>query len=272
MTLPSTPDRQEPIHKPATQPCSDPQHSAAFIFVHGLGDSAEGLESMLQSRQRRACELLTLVVLDVADQFQNNEKLPYMHWIIPNAKENRDTMSQAWYLPSGFARYPDRPELEDEEDEKGLMETVAYLESLIDACGNKGIPPERVVLGGFSQGCAVSLLLDLVSAKYAGKLAGVIGLMGYLPLARKKRLQDLRAHAGLPVAHGEVPIFLARGAKDQLVPRRIWQEMLQGLQEIGANDGAVEAHEYEDLGHGLNGRLLMDMCIFLERILPKMED
>lgn len=44
MTLPTHPGREDPTFKAATKPCSDPQHSAAFIFVHGLGDSAEGLE------------------------------------------------------------------------------------------------------------------------------------------------------------------------------------------------------------------------------------
>jgi hypothetical protein len=44
MTLPSLSGREDPIYKPATKPCSDPAHGAAFIFIHGLGDSAEGLE------------------------------------------------------------------------------------------------------------------------------------------------------------------------------------------------------------------------------------
>lgn len=46
MTLPTIPGREDPIHKAATKPCSDPAHGAAFIFVHGLGDTAEGLEGM----------------------------------------------------------------------------------------------------------------------------------------------------------------------------------------------------------------------------------
>lgn len=44
MTLPSLSGREDPIHRPATKPASDPAHGAAFIFVHGLGDTAEGLE------------------------------------------------------------------------------------------------------------------------------------------------------------------------------------------------------------------------------------
>ena len=198
--------------------------------------------------------------------------MSYMHWIIPNAKENQDAMSTAWYTPSSFASYPDRPELEDDEDEEGMKETVKYLESLIDACGNKGIPPERIVLGGFSQGCAMSLLTDLISEKYSGKLAGIVGLMGYLPLQKNSRLQDLRSHAGHHPTVGEVPVFLARGKNDQLIPSRVWKETVEGLKGFGINDSALEIHEYEGLGHALNGRLLKDLCDWLERVLPKLED
>ena len=49
MTLPSEPRRDDPIYKPAMKRLDDPAHGAAFIFVHGLGDSAEGLESMSDS-------------------------------------------------------------------------------------------------------------------------------------------------------------------------------------------------------------------------------
>ncbi|KAK6443505.1 hypothetical protein LTR95_000332 [Oleoguttula sp. CCFEE 5521] len=252
MTLPSTPGRAEPIHKPAQKTLSDPAHGAAFIFVHGLGDTAEGLE-------------------DVADQFQNNNKLPHMHWIIPNALENRDAMTTAWYTPTQLSPFAnDRPELDDPEDEEGMMNSVKYLESLIDACGKKGIPPQRVVLGGFSQGCAMSLLTDLTSSKYAGRLAGIIGLMGYLPLCN--RLPDMRAKAGLPVTHGDVPIMLARGQKDTLIPKRVWNITLKQLEFLGVGSDDLIVKEYEGLGHSLNGAVMKDMCAFLERVVPSLED
>lgn len=171
MTLPTTPGRTPAIYKPAAVPPPDPAHGAAFIFLHGLGDSAEGLA-------------------DVADQFQQNSKLPWMHWVFPNAMENKEVRATAWYQPTQFS---DRPELQEPEDEKGMLDSVAYVESLIDACVSKGIPPQRIVLGGFSQGCAMALLTDLTSSKYAGHLAGIVGLMGYLPLC--DRLPDLRAQS-----------------------------------------------------------------------------
>jgi predicted esterase len=147
-----------------------------------------------------------------------------------------------------------------------MLESVAYVESLIDACVSKGIPPQRIVLGGFSQGCAMALLTDLTSAKYAGRLAGIVGLMGYLPLC--DRLGDLRANAGLPATHGDVPIFLARGKKDQMIPGKIWEQSLKGLSLIGVEESSLLAKEYEGLGHQMSGPVLRDLSEFLERVVP----
>ena len=211
----------------------------------------------------------------IAEQFEDREKLSWMHWIIPNAEENRDAMQTAWYAPTGlpnFGSKPDRPELEQEEDEAGMLKSVAYLESLIDACTRKGIPPNRIVLGGFSQGCAMSLLTSLISEKFSGKLAGIVGVMGYLPLSSGYRVQDLRARAGLPTTVGEVPVFLARGKKDILIPKTWWNHSLKKLEELGLNEGAMEVHEYEGLGHGFSPRMLGDMCKWLEKVVPKLED
>lgn len=213
-------------------------------------------------------------LVGVADQFQAGGKLPYMAWILPNAKENADAMMQAWYTPTNLSPFaPSRPELEDPEDEEGMLSSVEYVDSLIDACVSKGIPPNRIVLGGFSQGCAMSLLTCLTSKKYAGKLAGIAGLMGYLPLSDK--IQHLRAKEGLPPHVGEVSMFLAKGQKDQLIPRRVWNITLRELKALGMEDypeGSMEVHEYEGVGHGLTGAVLKDMCAWLERIVPPLED
>jgi len=53
MTLPKAPGREDPLYKPATRPCSDPAHGAAIIFIHGLGDDADGLAGKECSSLRR---------------------------------------------------------------------------------------------------------------------------------------------------------------------------------------------------------------------------
>lgn len=182
-------------------------------------------------------------------------------------------MTTAWYTPHSFPLFPpSRPELEPDEDEAGLLRSVEYIESLIEACTRKGIPLNRIVVGGFSQGCALSLLTDLVSQKYSGRLAGVIGLSGYLPLADGRKLEDLRAHAGLNPTVGGVEVFLARGERDQLIPKRIHNASIKRLQELGLTESSLEIHEYEGLGHSVSAPVLRDMCSFLERVVPGLED
>lgn len=65
------------------------------------------------------------------------------------------------------------------EDQAGMLETSHSLQELITAEVTAGIPASRIVLGGFSQGGAMSILTGLCGDR---KLAGVIALSGWLPL------------------------------------------------------------------------------------------
>jgi lysophospholipase-1 len=207
---------------------------------------------------------------DVARQFQAAGKLPYMTWVLPNALENHDLATTAWYMPTRLSPYPpSRPELEDDEDEKGMLATVAYLTTLIDDLVKQGIPEERIVLGGFSQGHAMSLLTGLVS-KYSGKLGGLVGLSGYLPIP--DRISTLRKEAGLPKhVHDDVEIFLARGISDRLVPKRYHRLCFEKLYELGVKKACTTLREYEGLGHVMGGAELRDLCAWLEQVVPPLE-
>ena len=153
-----------------------------------------------------------------------------------------------------------------------MLETVAYFDSIIDSCVAAGIPPNRIVLGGFSQGCAMSLLWYLTTSKYSDKLAGVVGLLGFLPLSDGRQgIQELRAASGLPAVPAKLPLFLARGTKDSLITNRVWNYSLQGLKELGIEESAMEVHMYPGLEHTIHGPLLRDMCTWLEKALPELE-
>ncbi|KAF1920367.1 Alpha/Beta hydrolase protein [Ampelomyces quisqualis] len=243
--------RKPPIIIRPTSPLLDQSKAAAFVFVHGLGDEAEGVEN-------------------VARQFQNADKLPYMTWVLPNALKNHDLATTAWYMPTRLSPYPpSRPELEDDEDEEGMLTTVAYLTRLIDDLVQEGIPEKRVVLGGFSQGHAMSMLTGLAS-KYAGKLGGIVGLSGYLPLP--DRIPTLREEAGLPKKiDDQVEIFLARGTNDQLVPKRYHRLCYEKLHDYGVLKNSVTLREYEGLGHMMGGAELRDLCAWLEQVVPPLE-
>ncbi len=125
------------------------------------------------------------------------------------------------------------------------------------------------MLGGFSQGHAIALVTGLTSPTYAGKLAGLIGLSGYLPL--HDRTLAIRTDSGLPEMVGDMPMFIVKGKSDMLVPKRYLRLQLEKLKELGVPDSAVEAHEYDGLGHTTSPKELMDLCIWLEKIIPTLE-
>ncbi|OAG02692.1 acyl-protein thioesterase 1 [Paraphaeosphaeria sporulosa] len=245
------PERTPPIVLAPSASPQDPAKSAAFIFVHGLGDDAEGVES-------------------IARQFQTAGKLPYMSWVLPNALHNHDVMSTGWYAPTGLSPFPpSRPELEDEEDEEGITSSAQYLVSLIDDLVSQGVPERRIVLGGFSQGHAMALFTGLTSSKYSGRLGGLVGLSGYLPLI--ERIPKLREAAGLPekINH-DVQVFIARGTKDMLVPRRYLTLCSNGLLDCGVKQEHLTVKEYDGMGHIMGGAELRDLCTWLETVVPQL--
>src|SRR3546814_14315557 len=112
-----------------------------------------------------------------------------------------------------------------QEDEPGLRASQQAIEALITRENERGIPNERIVLAGFSQGCAMTLQTGLRQNR---KLAGLMGLSGYLPLASI-------VAAGRHAANQDTPLFLANGpmvpmlelpaseTSPQSLPRRVSQ-------------------------------------------------
>lgn len=183
-----------------------------------------------------------------------------------------DAMATAWYVPTELQRFPSqRPELDDPEDEDGLKESRKYIEGLIDDLVADGVPVERIVLGGFSQGHAMSLFTGLTSSKYAGKLAGLACICGYMPMS--DQMDRLREESGLGKSvqgdgQREVPIFIARGGKDMLIPKRYWNISEEKFKELGYDPVLIEAREYPNQGHAIAGDVLRDLCGWLERVIP----
>lgn len=192
-----------------------------------------------------------------------------MQWILPTAPENRDAMQRAWYSPTRLSPFASsRPELDDPEDEEGMLRSVKSVEALIDELTGRGVPPDRIVLGGFSQGHAVTMLAGLTSAKAQG-LAGLVCLSGYLPL--EGRIQGLRARAGLAETVGMVSMFVVRGMKDMLVPKRYHRMQMEKLEALGVEMDGVEVKEYEGLGHSTCAEEIRDLCTWLEKVVPALE-
>lgn len=179
-------------------------------------------------------------------------------------------MQQAWYAPIGLpSTAPSRPELADPEDEEGMLRTVRYVEGVIDKVVASGVPEKRIILGGFSQGHAITLLTAVLS-NYGEKLAGLVALSGYLPIV--DRIDELRAEVGLgQKVSGNVPIFIVRGKADIAIPRRYMTMQIDKLKELGYTDDNLELHEYEGLRHTTSGQELRDICVWLEKVVPPVD-
>ncbi|KAM0797737.1 Phospholipase/carboxylesterase/thioesterase [Usnea florida] len=239
-----------PIIIPAPSPSTSP---ATIIFLHGLGDDANGWT-------------------DLVSQFHSAHKLPHLKWILPNAPQNRDVMAQAWYMPKPFSPIPmpkrsgepDPDEDEEEDDEEGMMKSVEYITGLIDTEVQAGVPVERIVVGGFSQGCAISLLVGLMG-RHKGTLGGVVGLSGYLPLSGKvEKMMEEGEERGLDTS--QTKWFLAHGSRDQLVPKRLFMKYREKIERWEKD--RVEARLYEGMGHATVGAEIKDLCESLERVVP----
>lgn len=148
-----------------------------------------------------------------------------------------------------------------------MKSSMEYLVSLIDDLISQGVPEKRIVIGGFSQGCAMTLLLGLTS-KYTGRLGGLIGLSGYLPSADK--IPSMREKAGFTRhVDDEVDMFLARGTRDMLVPKRYFRIAYETLSGLGVKQDMLTIREYEGMGHAMSGPELRDVCEWLERVVPQ---
>ena len=121
---------------------------------------------------------------------------------------------------------------------------------------NGGIPANRIVVGGFSQGCVMGLLTAL-TAEY--KFAGVVALSGYLPLHNK--LMSMVSDA-----NRKTPIFWGHGDVDQVVRYSYGQQSVEILQKNKFN---VKFNTYRHLGHGSSPQEIRDLLVFLQQALPE---
>ncbi len=144
-----------------------------------------------------------------------------VRFLLPNAPLRPITLNggavmRGWYDIAGL-------DMARRADEDGLNEARARVVALIERERSQGIQPEKIFVGGFSQGGAVSLYSAL---RHEESLAGIIALSTYLPMADRLDL------AGSP-ANASIPIFMGHGQFDPLVPLSLAQQSLETLQSRG---------------------------------------
>jgi len=204
---------------------------SCIIILHGLGASATDFVPVARQWNLRALG-------DVRFVFPFAPELP--------VTINGGMRMPAWYDILGL-------DLVRREDEKSLRESSAALQALIDREIAGGIPASRIVLGGFSQGCAMTLLTGLRAPQ---RLAGLLGMSGYLPLAATTAAERSEANK-------DTPIFLGHGRMDPVVPFERGTASRDALVALGH---PVEWHDYP-MQHSVCEEEIEDTQAWLLKIL-----
>jgi phospholipase/carboxylesterase len=176
---------------------------------------------------------------------------PALRFVFPHAPVRPVTINngmamRAWYDIYGFDRL-------SQQDEAGVRQSIAQVEALIAREQERGVPSERILLAGFSQGGAIALAAGL---RHPQKLAGIIALSTYLPIADSLPAERSAANAS-------VPIFWGHGTFDPVVILQRGIESRTALEALGYQvewhtypmPHAVCPEEIADLGHWIGQRL-----------------
>jgi len=200
-----------------------PNPTASVIWLHGLGADGHDFEPIVPELR------LTKPV-----------RFVFPHAPIRPVTINQGMRMRAWYDIFQFGG--------GREDDAGIRASQELIEGLIQKEQGK-----KIVLAGFSQGGAIVLQTAL---RHPERLAGVMALSTYLPLAatleseRSKTNQDL-------------PIFMAHGKFDDIIPIHRAQQSRDFLQKLQYK---VEWHEYP-MPHSVCAEEIADLSAFLVRIL-----
>lgn len=210
-----------------------PNPIATVILMHGLG--ADGND-----------------FVPIANELDLSAVGP-VRFVFPNAPVMPVTINGGYQMPAWYDIA--LPDLAAQEDEAGLRRSQATIEAIISNEKARGIAASRIVVAGFSQGCAMALMTGL---RHTERLAGIVGLSGYLPIAATTAAER---HA----ANHETPVFLAHGRQDPVVPLAAAMRSRDALAALGH---AVEWHEYT-MAHSVCMEEIADLNSFLLRVLGR---
>jgi phospholipase/carboxylesterase len=205
--------------------------TASVIWLHGLGASGDDFVPIVR-------ELDLAGMQDIRFVFPHAPAMP--------VTINNGYVMRAWYDIIGA-------DLSRREDEKGLRASQAMVEQLIAQEKARGIPAERIVLAGFSQGCAMTIQTGL---RHSEKLAGLLCLSGYVPL------HTTIAEERHP-SNQATPIFMAHGRGDQVIPIIRAEQSRDLLRSLGYE---VEWHEYM-MPHSVCQEEVDDISAWFRRVL-----
>jgi len=206
---------------------------ATLIILHGLGADGNDFVPIAQE-------------LDLSSVGPVRFVFPHAP-VIPVTINNGYRM-RAWYDILGM-------DLVRREDEAGLRRSLAQIEQLLEREEQRGMPANRIVLAGFSQGCAMALMTGL---RHKERLAGIVGMSGYLPLAPTTAAERTDANT-------LTPILLAHGQQDNVVMLERGTASRDALRALGYE---VQWHEYP-MAHSVCVEEIADLNRWLVKVLAK---
>ena len=202
-----------------------PKPEAAVIWLHGLGADGHDFEPIVPELE-----------LDKAVRFV------FPHAPIRPVTINQGMRMRAWYDILQLGGGP--------EDEPGLRASQRLTEELIRA---QALPASKIVLAGFSQGGAIVLQTAL---RYPERLAGVVALSTYLPLAATVAAERSDANRDLPM-------FMAHGQYDDLIPMSRARASREHLEKLGYK---IEWHDYP-MPHSVCAPEIADISAFFSKVI-----
>jgi phospholipase/carboxylesterase len=212
---------------------SGPEPSWTIIWLHGLGADGHDFEP-------------------VAPQLGFSDT-PSVRFIFPHAPIRPITINdgmemRGWYDIKGMA-------FDREEDRAGIEESASIVSQLIKYENQRGIETNKIVVAGFSQGGAIALFCGL---RFPQPLAAIVALSSYLPDAASLERERSSTNQA-------VPIFMAHGTQDPVVPLMLAERSRQQLDQMQYD---IEWHTY-DMPHSVNTQELQDIARFLHNIIKE---
>jgi len=207
--------------------------TAAVIFLHGLGDSGHGWAESLEGL-----------------------RIPHVKYICPHAPSMPVTLNMRMVMPSWFDIYG--LDFSSSEDEAGIKRASESIKALIDQEVKNGIPSHRILLGGFSQGGALSLYTALTTQQ---KLAGVVALSCWLPL------HNTFPQASANSPNKDMPVLQCHGNADPIV-NYTFGKMTEGRMKTLVNPANYTFNTYQGLAHSSSPKEMEDIKHFIEKALP----
>lgn len=212
--------------------CIEPTKTAQFsvIWLHGLGADGNDFAS-------------------IVPQLRIPEYMP-IRFIFPHAPAMPVTINQGYKMPAWFDIYD--IDLSSRADKEGVKRSTAEIHKLIDHEVQRGIPSDHIILAGFSQGSVIAFYSGLT---YPSPLAGIVALSGLLPHA-----EELIASAS--PANQQIPIFIAHGTMDNIVPIKLGELSYQALVAAGYE---VSWHTYP-MAHSVCMEEISDISGFIQKM------